>query len=216
MFRLSWNLGASASWNPQGLSRSLQGLLCLYHTCCLSNHQIQHNNLLLRRPRAFCSSCLITGFHTTNDGRVVGYEVLQQCWWSFRSSGIWRSRPLGLWRWRQQSLSKVVNVIQSTSYHFLENEPSRSCAFADWTLFPFFIIYCTANISPDNNVPLWYPFSLPSFIVSVILCVPNSKYWPLCRFRMKWTFCGCVVTCSYLWGKIAVSASAPHISVLLH
>ena len=29
--RLSWNLGASTSWNPQGLSRSVMGLLYLYH-----------------------------------------------------------------------------------------------------------------------------------------------------------------------------------------
>jgi len=28
--RLSWNLGASTSWNPQGLSRSVIGLLYLY------------------------------------------------------------------------------------------------------------------------------------------------------------------------------------------
>jgi len=139
MFRLSWNLGTSASWNPQGLSRPPQELLCLYRTCCLSNHQMQHNNLLLRRPKAFCSSSIITGFHTTNDGHAVGYEVLQQCWWRFGSPGIWRPRPLGLWRWRQQSLSKVVNFIQSTSYHFPENEPSRPCTFADWTLFPFLL-----------------------------------------------------------------------------
>ena len=30
MCRLSWNLGASASWNPQGLSRPVMGLLYLY------------------------------------------------------------------------------------------------------------------------------------------------------------------------------------------
>jgi hypothetical protein len=30
MCRLSWNLGASTSWNPRGLSRPVMGLLCLY------------------------------------------------------------------------------------------------------------------------------------------------------------------------------------------
>jgi hypothetical protein len=30
MCRLSWNLGASASWNPQGLSRPVMGLLYFY------------------------------------------------------------------------------------------------------------------------------------------------------------------------------------------
>ena len=32
MCRLSWNLGASAFWNPQGLSRPVMGLLYLYST----------------------------------------------------------------------------------------------------------------------------------------------------------------------------------------
>ena len=31
MCRLSWNLGASTSWNPQGLFRPVTGLLCLLH-----------------------------------------------------------------------------------------------------------------------------------------------------------------------------------------
>ena len=30
MCRLSWNLGASTSWNSQGLSRAVMGLLCLF------------------------------------------------------------------------------------------------------------------------------------------------------------------------------------------
>jgi len=29
LWRSSWNLGASNSWNPQGLPRSVMGLLCL-------------------------------------------------------------------------------------------------------------------------------------------------------------------------------------------
>jgi len=33
MCRSSWNLGASTSWNPQGLSRPVMGLLYLYLTC---------------------------------------------------------------------------------------------------------------------------------------------------------------------------------------
>jgi hypothetical protein len=32
--RLSWNLGASTCWNPQGLSRPVMGLLYLYLYCC--------------------------------------------------------------------------------------------------------------------------------------------------------------------------------------
>jgi len=30
MCRLTWNLGASPSWNPQGLSRPVMGLLYLF------------------------------------------------------------------------------------------------------------------------------------------------------------------------------------------
>jgi hypothetical protein len=32
MCRLSWNLGASTSWNPQGMSRPVMGLLYLFFT----------------------------------------------------------------------------------------------------------------------------------------------------------------------------------------
>jgi hypothetical protein len=34
MCRLSRNLGASTSWNPQGLSRPVMGLLYLLHNLC--------------------------------------------------------------------------------------------------------------------------------------------------------------------------------------
>jgi hypothetical protein len=33
MCRLSWNLGASTSWNPQGLSRPVMELLYCTYTC---------------------------------------------------------------------------------------------------------------------------------------------------------------------------------------
>jgi len=32
MCRLSWNLGASTSWNPQGLSRPVMGWLYLFYS----------------------------------------------------------------------------------------------------------------------------------------------------------------------------------------
>jgi len=31
MCQLSWNLGTSTSWNPQGLSRPVEGLLLLFY-----------------------------------------------------------------------------------------------------------------------------------------------------------------------------------------
>ena len=41
--RLSWNLGASTSWNPQGLSRPLMGLLYLYLLPLLL--ELKHNRM---------------------------------------------------------------------------------------------------------------------------------------------------------------------------
>jgi len=38
MCRLFWNLGASASWKPQGLSRPVMGLLYFYF--CLSIYKL--------------------------------------------------------------------------------------------------------------------------------------------------------------------------------
>ena len=46
MCRLSWNLGASASWNPQGLSRPVQGLLYLYNRMKLDPIPSQKNTTL--------------------------------------------------------------------------------------------------------------------------------------------------------------------------
>ena len=43
MCRLSWNLGASASWKPQGLSRPVMGMLYLY-PASLSDHQSRWYN----------------------------------------------------------------------------------------------------------------------------------------------------------------------------
>jgi hypothetical protein len=41
MCRVSWNLGASTSWNPQGLSRPVMGLLYLIFYCPFSDIIIQ-------------------------------------------------------------------------------------------------------------------------------------------------------------------------------
>jgi hypothetical protein len=37
MCRVFWNLGASTSWNPQGLSRPVMGLLCFYQSLSTGN-----------------------------------------------------------------------------------------------------------------------------------------------------------------------------------
>jgi len=41
--RLCWNQGASASWNPQGLSRPLMGLLCFYVLFTSNKHNTVTN-----------------------------------------------------------------------------------------------------------------------------------------------------------------------------
>jgi len=41
MWRLSWNLGASASWNPQGLPRPVMGLLYLFYEFFVSTASVR-------------------------------------------------------------------------------------------------------------------------------------------------------------------------------
>ena len=49
MCRLSWNLGASTSWNPQGMSRPVMGLFYLYLLLCRTHVQLRsgltHTNI---------------------------------------------------------------------------------------------------------------------------------------------------------------------------
>jgi hypothetical protein len=65
---LSWNLGASSSWNPQGLSRPVMGLLYLYHgVLCLA-----------------CSDILLsyTGYastHCWSQSRCKGKQFSNMC-----------------------------------------------------------------------------------------------------------------------------------------
>jgi len=40
---LSWNLGASTSWNPMGLSRPVMGLLYLFYLSYALNQIVQYN-----------------------------------------------------------------------------------------------------------------------------------------------------------------------------
>jgi len=46
--RLSWNLGSSTSWNPQGMTRPVMGLHYLHFYCTESQpvHRSQHSNEL--------------------------------------------------------------------------------------------------------------------------------------------------------------------------
>ena len=53
--RLSWYLGASTSWNPKSLSRSVQGLLFLYYHC----NQNLYNTAVLLPQRIVCALMVI-------------------------------------------------------------------------------------------------------------------------------------------------------------
>ena len=52
---LSWNLGASTSWNPQGLSKPVMGLLYHYHpkSFLLIIEQARGNDEWHRKPRRY-------------------------------------------------------------------------------------------------------------------------------------------------------------------
>jgi len=59
MCRLLRNLGTSASWNPQGLSRSVQGLLYLYILYIYLYIYIVYNILLLVLKKIIVSHCTV-------------------------------------------------------------------------------------------------------------------------------------------------------------
>jgi hypothetical protein len=54
MCRLSWNLGASTSWNPQGLSRPVMGLLYLYLYVMIKSslHRLYIQQLFMSNAKA--------------------------------------------------------------------------------------------------------------------------------------------------------------------
>jgi len=70
MCRLSWNLGASNSWKPQGLSGPVVGLLYLYlvslHSCSIRNECDSVSNVLC----ATSEMNLILVGNTDGDGAV--------------------------------------------------------------------------------------------------------------------------------------------------
>jgi hypothetical protein len=64
MCRLSWNLGNSTSWNPQGLSSPVMGLLYLYEYLC---------RLLLH---SMCSVCLLVCLLVSHSVMHAAVEVM--------------------------------------------------------------------------------------------------------------------------------------------
>jgi hypothetical protein len=108
---MSWNLGASTSWNPQGLSRPVMELIYLFKVilaafvskCTTNNGMLWHQwidlvGLESRVPDRGRSSHLgnlssrrnvlagvhRTGLHTTEhilNGKVRKYQVKAESWW---------------------------------------------------------------------------------------------------------------------------------------
>ena len=80
--RLYWNLGASNSWNPQGLSRPLMGFLCLYnflwvqrrHNCPLASSfsKLRHGTIPAKSASANVS------FYT-NNSNMPNFELWHNC-----------------------------------------------------------------------------------------------------------------------------------------
>jgi len=58
MCRFSWNLGASTSWNPQGVSRPVMELLGLYAEMCeifIAQNVVMHNSTVQLNSAAVSS-----------------------------------------------------------------------------------------------------------------------------------------------------------------
>ena len=78
MCRLSWNLGASVSWNPQDLSRTVMGLFYLYMRHCCT-HTYTHTHTCTHTHTHICTQHWVTG----DNGGASGFTCI--AWFSQRS-----------------------------------------------------------------------------------------------------------------------------------
>jgi len=93
MCRLSWNLGASTSWNPQGLPRPVMGLLYLYLTFPVRIHEHKvaicwWQDELLVRCNHLCH--LLCSAMVTNDTLIGVSWILSQGIYRGLNSTVWR------------------------------------------------------------------------------------------------------------------------------
>jgi hypothetical protein len=65
MYRLSWNLGSSTSWNPQGLSRPALGLLYLFRTSLQCQGQNKRNFTAVPHMRLSAIHRYMMPFHNS-------------------------------------------------------------------------------------------------------------------------------------------------------
>ena len=126
MYRLSWNLGASTSWNPQGLPRPVMGLLyLLFNTITVFQNMTQFRLVSLYQSWEFCAALqavCATVLEVTRGGRlcrtyrscvvwkvsgsaIISSQVLVPCIWAAGRSlspAAAGSCP-GQWCWRSPS-----------------------------------------------------------------------------------------------------------------
>jgi len=100
MCRLSWNLGTSSSWNPQGLNRPVMGLLYLYWSPQL--HCDTHFISVAKRKPCKISKQKVTTF-LINLSWHKSYN-------SFRSYTVYMKTFRSISMWRQQLSEHQINV----------------------------------------------------------------------------------------------------------
>ena len=152
MCRLSWNLGASTSRNPQGLSRPVIGLLYLYiyfyYYCYYYYHQAV--NLVNRL--------------------IIPEDLICSQWycWEFGSSGIWRC----VFEWVISDVWKYRSGFAFSSKHFKKNKECLECLTLNTKVLQPFVTPVTANpmtqrFNPEDLNPEWR-FHFPLLMVLIL------------------------------------------------
>ena len=102
MCRLSWNLGASTSWNPQGLCRPVMGLLCLFYLYSLFLSAVFNDTICYR-------GCI---------AMVIDERMILECWYNDTDRGELNCSAL----WGQQL----------TSWYMTQSLPLLSLLMVIW------------------------------------------------------------------------------------
>jgi len=76
MCRLSWNLGASTFWNPQGLSRPVMGLLFILHIGGCSIRNLTENTIMYTMPAYYRFTSKVDGVNYTLVARSRGVSCV--------------------------------------------------------------------------------------------------------------------------------------------
>ena len=140
MCRLSWNLGASASWNTLGLSRPVMGLLYLYihvyicrHKSCLCAQQESSHE-----PQFACcikANQLVTLHSTKSTYRIKGLGISK----AFVIARTHGCDHLLSWWWflmRAGTSSQVMLLLTDVSFGLLAlllTESRQMCSFCSST-----------------------------------------------------------------------------------